>query len=169
MTSDVYGRFDIAASTMFLVSRQAGPSQPQDLFRAFDELCRKSVGHRLLTLLVWSPERNDVQRVYSSRPAEYPPGNRKPMGPTAWGKIVLHGSQTWIGRTAEDMRWAFPDHELIASLGCESCLNAPVRWNGRVLGAVSFLDVRDAYTDADLAGLDVVAQLLAPAFLALAE
>src|SRR3712207_7851779 len=39
-------------------------------------------------------------------------------------------------RDREDIIRAFPDHELILSLGCESAVNVPVRWDGRTLGAL---------------------------------
>lgn len=159
----------MTATVRRLGAAQAGPGQPATLFAAFGQLCAEMVGHSLFTLLAWDPAGNDVERLYSSRPAEYPPLGRKAMGPTEWGARVLKGGRTWIGRTAEDIRWAFPDHELILSLGCEACLNAPVRWNGSVLGVVSVLGPAGAYDDADLAGLDLAAQLLAPGFLAAAR
>lgn len=159
------GRFDIPADTKRLLESQAAGNQPDTLFATFDAICQERVGHKLFTLLSWSIETEVVQRVYSSRPVEYPAGKRKPMGPTAWGTVVLREGKNWIGRTAEDMRWAFPDHELIASLSCENCINAPVRFNGEVLGAISFLDAAGSYSDADLAEAATLAQLLAPAFL----
>lgn len=162
------GRFDPLAAGQALDKAQALPGQPDALFKAFDDICQQAVGHRLFTLLAWAPETNDVQRVYSSRPDSYPPGRRKAMGVTAWGERVLKGGQTWIGSTADDIRWAFPDHELILSLGCEACINAPVRWNGAVLGAVSVLGPASPYDEDDLEGLDRLAARLAPGFLTLA-
>lgn len=163
------GRFDPASATRRLAEAQAQDGQPATLFAAFDRLCADAVGHSLFTLLAWDPAGNDVERLYSSRPVEYPLLGRKAMGPTEWGARILKGGQTWLGRTADDIRWAFPDHELILSLGCEACLNAPVRWNGAVLGVVSVLGPAGAYDEADLAGLDLAAQLLAPGFLAAAR
>ncbi|WYX08373.1 hypothetical protein WJ973_22515 [Achromobacter xylosoxidans] len=34
---------------------------------------------------------------------------------------------------------AFPDHELIRSLGCESAINVPVRWDGRTIASLNLL------------------------------
>ena len=159
-------RFDQLAASRQIAAAQAAAGQPEVLFAAFDRLCADAVGHRLFTLLAWDAAGNDVERIYSSRPAEYPLLGRKAMGSTAWGARVLKGRETWIGSTAEDIRWAFPDHELILSLGCEACINAPVRWNGTVLGAVSVLGPAGAYDEADLVGLDLASQALAPAFIA---
>lgn len=163
------GRFDPTAAIWQMVKAQSADGQPVTLFAAFDRLCADAVGHSLFTLLAWSPVSNDVERLYSSRPVEYPLLGRKPMGPTAWGARVLKGGRSWLARTADDIRWAFPDHVLILSLGCEACLNAPVRWNGAVLGVVSVLGPAGAYDEDDLAGLDLAAQLLAPGFLAAAR
>ncbi|MGY6410440.1 MAG: GAF domain-containing protein [Alkalilacustris sp.] len=163
------GRFDIAAALDRLGRAQALPGQPGALYEAFEALCAETVGHRLFTLLAWHPETGEVARVHTSRPDAYPLRGRKPMGPTPWGAQVLHAGQPWLGSSAEDIVWAFPDHALIASLGCASCLSAPVRWDGRVLGVTAVLDVADAYTEADLAGLCRLAPLLAPGFLTLAK
>ena len=161
-----HGRFDVAAALRELARGGSGAGQPEPLFEAFDRLCAERLSHLLFTILAWAPERNDVQRLYSSRPAEYPLLGRKAMGPTAWGELVLKRGETWIGRNAADIRWAFPDHELIARLGCAACINAPVRWDGRVLGVVSVLGPEGAYDEADLRGLETIAPLLVPGFLA---
>ena len=161
------GRIDPAATLTRLGQAQAQPGQPAPLFAAFEAICAETVGHRLFTLLAWRPETGEVARVHSSRPEDYPVRGRKAMGPTEWGAQVLHQGRPWLGRSAEDIAWAFPDHALIASLGCASCLSAPVLWDGRVLGVTAVLDRADAYTDADLAGLCRIAPLLAPGFLTL--
>lgn len=160
------GRFDIPAALRILGEAAAEAGQPQALFAAFDRLCKQNVGHELFTLLAWDAPAGEVERIYSSRPTEYPLKGRKPMGPTEWGARVLKGRQTWLGNGADDIRWAFPDHELILSLGCEACINAPVRWDGDVLGVVSALGPMGSYDEADLAGLDLLAATLAPAYLA---
>lgn len=159
------GRFEIAEALAQLAAEQARPGQPQGVFALFDRICQDRFGHRLFTLLAWAPETNDVQRLHSSRPAEYVLGARKAMGPTQWGEKVLKGGETWLGRNAADIRWAFPDHELILSLGCEACLNTPVLFDGRVLGAVSVLGPAGAYDDADLETLVRLTPALVPAFL----
>ena len=161
------GCFDPAAALARLGMAQAHPDQPAPLFATFEDICAGAVGHRLFTLLAWRPATGEVARIHSSRPAEYPLRGRKPMGPTAWGAQVLHDGRPWLGRSAADIEWAFPDHALIASLGCASCLSAPVLWDGRVLGVVAVLDRAEAYTPADLAGLCRIAPLLAPGFLTL--
>src|SRR3712207_9302922 len=62
-------------------------------------------------------------------------------------------------RDREDIIRAFPDHELILSLGCESAVNVPVRWDGRTLGALNLLHEAGYYGEAQLPALSVFAAL----------
>jgi GAF domain-containing protein len=162
-------RFNPAAALEALGRAQAAPGQPKALFDAVERLCAEAVGHRLFTLLAWQPDSGEVARVHSSRPAEYPLRGRKPMGPTEWGARLLHRGEPWLGTTAEDIVWAFPDHALIASLGCAACMSVPVVWDGRVLGVIAVLDTAGAYDAHDLQGLVRIAPLLAPGFLSLRD
>jgi hypothetical protein len=149
------------------LSRAAGGTgQPHAAFHAFDELCAEIFGHRLFTILAWEAGADEVERVYSSRPQEYPMSARKRMGPTPWGALVLGSGRSWLGASAEDMRWAFPDHELIAALGCAACINSPVSWNGAVLGAINVLDAADAYRPSDLEALEAISGFLVGPLLA---
>lgn len=61
----------------------------------------------------------------------------------------------------------FHDHELIASLGCESILNLPVCHKGLVIGTLNLLHGAGWYDAGDIPLGQVFAALAAPAFLAL--
>lgn len=156
---------DVVTAARRLGEALAERGQPRPLFEEMEKVTGETLGHRLFTILAWRSESGEVERLHTSRPAEYPLLGRKMMGPTPWGDLVLRGGRSWFGRSAKDIVWAFPDHELILSLGCESCLNVPVRYDGRVLGVVSVLHAAGRYEDADLAALEPLAQFLAPAFL----
>ena len=67
--------------------------------------------------------------------------------------------------TIDDLRHVFSDHELIASLGCESVLNMPVRWRGRTLGSLNLLHEAGWYGEDDVAACLPFAQLALPALL----
>jgi GAF domain-containing protein len=136
-----------------------------DLYPALDAALGDIVGHRLFTLMAVDHGRGEAARIYSNRPAEYPVGGRKPLGRmTAWGEIVLGQRRPWIGRTAEDIAWAFFDHPLIASLGCASCLNVPVIDGDRVIGTINLLHAAHWYDEADAAIAAPFADLLIPPF-----
>lgn len=141
-----------------------------DLYPALQQAMAATVGHRLFTLMAIDWARGEAARIYSSHPVEYPVGGRKPLGQmTDWGRVVLEQRQPWIGRTAEDIRWAFFDHALIASLGCESCVNVPVIDGERVIGTMNLLDRAHAYDAAAAARAAPFAALLVPAFRAWAQ
>lgn len=158
-------RIDLAWAGIELSEALARPGQPQSIFEAFERVLQEAIGHQLFTILAWRSGSSDVERLHASRPAEYPPQGRKRMGPTPWGAHVLEKGLPWFGRNADDIRWAFPDHELILSLGCESCLNAPVRHDGRVLGVVSVLDAEDRYRQSELEALVPLSAFLIPPLL----
>lgn len=134
-----------------------------ELCGAVDAATRALVGHRLFTVLYVAPGGDEVARVYSSDPVSYPLAGRKRMGPTPWGDLVLRQGRHWIGRDDEDIRWAFPDHVLIRSLGLASALNVAVAHGGRVVGTMNLLDVAGAYSEDAIARLLPFGALIAPA------
>jgi GAF domain-containing protein len=141
------------------------PDQPRAAFTTADAVCRALVGHRLFTLLVYDEASGEVARIYTSHPREYPVSGRKAMRDTPWGRHVIHGRQSYLGRSAADIRWAFPDHALIASLGCGSVINIPVGYDGRLLGTMNLLDAEGAYEERHLELVRPLAALLVPGFL----
>lgn len=129
-------------------------------FEEVQSISEKLFGFKLFTVLKNMPETGEIQRIYSSNLKDYPLGGRKPMGPTPWGKVVLEDSRSWLGNGRPDIIWAFPDSELIFSLGCESCACAPVVKNGKTIAVLSLCDVVDHYDDEDLKIMCYLASLL---------
>jgi GAF domain-containing protein len=145
----------------------ARDAAPEVAFRAVDAAIKDLLGHNLFTILVRCENGDEVQRVYSSHPVEYPVQGRKRMGPTPWGELVLDRKQPFLGSDVAAIRWAFPDHALIESMGLGSVINASVQHGGEVLGTLNVLDREGAYTRQDQ--VDVVramAPCLIPALLA---
>jgi GAF domain-containing protein len=141
------------------------PDQPRTAFATAEAVCRGLIGHRLFTLLVHDEAAGEVARIYTSHAEEYPLSGRKAMRDTPWGRHVLHARRPYLGRTAADIRWAFPDHALIASLGCGAVINLPVVYDGRLLGTVNLLDAEGAYQGRHLELVRPLAALLVPGFL----
>ena len=146
-----------------LLSLLAEPGQPETLYRALQAETQRRVGHRLFTLLY--VDGADVARVWSSHPAEYPTSGRKTMGATPWGAHVLAGGQPYLGTDRSGIRWAFPDHALIESMGLGSVINLPVRYDGQTIGTCNLLDVEHHYDQGKLEAIAGLAPLLVPAFL----
>jgi hypothetical protein len=136
--------------------------QPGALFSALDKAMGQAIGHRLFTILVVHSGAQESQRYYSNMPKEYPVGGRKPVNETHWFRRVLGKGECYIGRNYADIQDVFFDHELIRSLGCESVLNVPVRWDGRTLGTINLLHQENWYGEADIAAAQVFAVLAAP-------
>ncbi|MGG5808530.1 GAF domain-containing protein [Falsiroseomonas sp. CW058] len=145
-----------------VVAAAADGGQPGPLFSALDAAMGHAIGHRLFTILVVHPGANESQRYYSNMPKEYPVGGRKPINQTHWFQRVLGAGQCYIGRSYADIQDVFFDHELIRSLGCESVLNVPVRWDGRSLGTINLLHHANYYTESDVAVAETFAALAAP-------
>lgn len=151
--------------TQSIIEAHADKDQPGATFRAVDAALARSPGHILFTILVHHPAARQSERFYSNRPTEYPIGGRKPVTDSPWMQRVIHGGQPWIGRNAEDIKWAFYDHELIHSLGCESCLNMPIRWRAETRGTLNLLAAPAHYTEAHLPEVALLAHLALPALM----
>ncbi len=143
-----------------LGSALAAARQPADVYQAVDKVLAERVGHGLFTMLIRTPDGQEVSRVYSTNTVAYPLAGRKRMGPTPWGDLVLERQQCYLARDAEGIRWAFPDHALIASLGLASAINVPLVAMGRVLGTINLLDAAGRYTEDDVAVVRTVAAYL---------
>ena len=148
-----------------LAARVAAATEPVEVYRAVEQVLAGPLGFGLLTLLVVTPDAEQVERVYSSNCQAYPLAGRKRMGPTPWGDLVLRQKQPFLGRDAQAIRWAFPDHALIAGLGLGSAINAPVVSLGRLLGTINVLDAAGRYDEHAVKTLLAVAPILVAPFL----
>lgn len=146
-----------------VAAAMAGDGQPGATFRALDQAMASAIGHTLFTVLLRHP--SESERRYTNQPAAYPVGGRKPIVPSAWTEQLFGRREAYIGRTAADIRAVFFDHALIASLGCESVLNLPVVWDGRVLGTINLLHEAGWYDEADVPVGLAFAALAIPAYL----
>ena len=146
-----------------LAALRAGP--PEALFQAVDAALKASVGHKLFTLLYVAPTGLRVKRIYTNMPKEYPVGGYKEVTATPWHEQVIKQQKPWVGYTAKDIEWAYFDHELIKSLGCESAMNVPVVYAGRVLGTMNLLDAANHYKASDPQKVEPFAALMIGPFL----
>ena len=150
------------------VARAGGESgQPGALFAALDVAMGAVIGHKLFTVLVYHADAAQSERRYSNQPAAYPVGGRKPVTPSAWTERLFRERRPYVGRTADDIRAVFFDHELILSLGCQSVLNVPVVWNERTLGTINLLHEAGWYEERDLPVATAFAALAVPGYLEL--
>ena len=147
-----------------VVRQSARPNQPEPLFSAVEAALGRVAGHRLFTLMVLDHASGEAERVHTSHPDTYPVSGRKRMAETPWFRQVIRGRQHYLGRTREDLEWAFFDHELIGRLGCGSVINVLVIHDDAVLGSVNLLHEEHHYIPEDIRDCLPFAQLLVPAF-----
>jgi len=150
-----------------LAAAHASLDQPLATFEAADLALKQAFGHKLFTILMYDKAVTESIRVYANLKGDYPMLGRKKIVSDKWKSCLFEDGLPFVGHTAEDIKLAFSDHELIQSLGCESVLNLPVRWNGQTIGTVNLLHAANWYKDVDLAAATVHAQLLAPALMSL--
>jgi GAF domain-containing protein len=153
------------ADVSHIMARIAGPS-PDEAYRAIDELAQRALGHKLLTVLVFRPETVEVERLYSSNTQAYPVGGRKQKKGTPWGERVLDRGEFYIAKGPDDIKWAFSDHELIASLGITGMINVPILFGGRCIGTLNISHEAGRFTEADFPAARTLAGLVLPLVLA---
>lgn len=120
-------------------------------FNALCNLCDQVVGHKLFTVTIVDDDAEQVQRVYSNQPEAYPVSGTKPLHIDGWSRQVLVHHQTFVANDIEAIAKVFPDHELIASLGCGSVINVPIVVGTRVLGTLNILHEAGRYDAARVA------------------
>ena len=160
-------RVDVIPHLQAVAAALTQPGQPAPLWAALDRALAAVIGHRLFTVLRYHPDSRESERCYTNQPAAYPVGGRKPFNETAWSRRLFGERRPYIGYTAADIRNVFFDHALIASLGCDSVLNIPVAYDGRVLGTLNLLHEARWYDAADAAPGLLFAALAVPGYLAL--
>jgi hypothetical protein len=146
-----------------IAALRSGPTDA--FFKVIEQGTKDTVGHKLFTLLYVAPNGKRVKRIYTNMPKEYPVGGYKEVKDTDWHKLVIGQKKPWVGYNAKDIAWAFFDHELILSLGCESAMNVPVVYNGRLLGTMNLLDAAGRYKESDPRNCEAFAALLVGPFL----
>ena len=136
------------------------------MYRMIDALARRTIGHRLFTIMRLHAASQEVERLYSSLPDSYPVTGRKPKQGTPWGEQVLDRGEIFVANSPDEVERAFADHALIFSLGIGAIMNVPVRYRGRSLGTMNICAEAGRFTDADHAPGKLLAGLLVPPLLA---
>ncbi len=159
---------DLDRALRGVTDAHAATGQPAATLEALDRAFAIVPGHRLFTVLLHDRPARRIRRAYSNQPEAYPTGGFKPITDSPWMRQVLDEGRPYVGRDRDDIRAVFFDHDLIWSLGCESVLNIPVRWNGHVAATLNLLHVSHWYDAVDPASLLPLAQAALPAILTFA-
>lgn len=110
------------------------PRAPQldAAMQLIERVRQQLLGDGLLTVnqVQWPEEKQaeviDLQRIWSSRPAEYPVAGRKRKQLTPWTRQLLLCSEIFSGEGPAALAQVFDDHRLILSMGLQSVLNVPL-------------------------------------------
>ena len=148
-----------------LVSAMAATGQPMATFKALEALVDQTIGVKLFTLMEIDPARGVARRNYSNMPEAYPTSGEKPIMDTPWTEQVQGRKETFVANTIGEIAAVFPDHPLIQSLGCESCLNLPIVVNDTVIGTLNCLHDAGHFTPERVAAAETLKQPGALAFL----
>lgn len=137
-----------------------------EAFIGLDRVLRRYPGHKLFTVLEIDWDRGESQRVYTSDPLGYPYGGVKRLLPDSefFRQVVVEGTAR-LCRDREACRRAFPDYALIESLGCESAINVPIRFQGSTIGSLNLLHQSGWYESGMSSFLEPLAAMAATVLL----
>ncbi|MCX5568458.1 GAF domain-containing protein [Kaistia nematophila] len=121
-------------------------NQPAATLARVEELYQREVGAIIFTVMSADFDTGMSRRLYSNHPEEYPTSGYKQSAAGKWNDLVFGEKKPYVANTIEEIATVFHDHELIQSLGCGSCINVPIVFEGSVLGTVNILDKTGAYT-----------------------
>lgn len=144
-----------------VLSLSGGASRPE-IYAAVDALVRDTVGYKLLTVLKFVEETQEVERLYSSDPKAYPIGGRKQLKSINKDHSLAASGEIFLAANPDEVKATFPDHELIFSLGVGAILNAPIRHAGRRLGTLNCCGLANSYGAREIEAAKVLANLLVP-------
>ena len=134
-------------------------------YKKLDVAIKKSVGHKLFTLMVVDKSGKYVERVYSNNKKIYPLLGTKPIPKNAWTKRVIINKKEFLGSNFNQIKKLFFDYKTIKSLGCGSIINLPIISNKKVLGTLNILHKEQYYNKKSITDVKNFAQLLAPYFI----
>jgi hypothetical protein len=121
--------------------------------RDVEQAVKAAVGFKLFTILAFRDQGRQMERIYSSRPDEYPVGGRKDVSRDVaadWLDACVVSQEPFFGPTKAEVERVFRDAALISSLGCGSIINAPVLRADTTVVALNVLDAEGAYTGQDV-------------------
>lgn len=132
----------------------AATDQPDAVFQGLCDFADALVGVKLFTVLTIDEPNALVRRAWSNMPEAYPVQGTKPMPPDDRFAKGMRTGEPMVTDGNADMVKTFFDHELISSLGCESCVNLPIIVAGEALGTLNLLHEAGHWTPERLQAVD---------------
>ena len=104
----------------------------------------------------------ELQRIWSSRPAQYPVAGRKRKTLTPWTRQLLLAGEIFIGEGSDALRQVFDDSPLILSMGLQSVMNVPLVRAGACFATFNVLGTRAQWTALEKQQIELLAALALP-------
>ena len=120
------------------------------IFDSLDNILNDFIGHKLFTILKFDKINSNLERVYTSKPREYPLQGKKDVIRNFWQVQVLEMGVVYIGYNSQDIKNSFADFDLIEKLGCRSFMIIPVKSGDNIMGSVNLLHEESWYSDNDV-------------------
>ena len=117
------------------------------IFNLLDNILNDFIGHKLFTILKFDKINSKLERVYTSKPREYPLQGKKDVIRNFWQVQVLEKGIVYIGYNSQDIKNSFSDFDLIKKLGCSSVLIIPVKSGDNIKGSVNLLHEESWYSN----------------------
>jgi hypothetical protein len=109
-----------------------------------------------------------LQRAWSSKPADYPVGGRKRKSPTPWtGQLLVRG-EVFVGAGEEALAAVFDDAAKIMAMGLRSVVNVPLLAGGECRATFNVLGPQAPWGREDVAAIRLLALLARPFVLQIA-
>lgn len=156
----------LAVADIAAVLDLAAGAPSADVYARIAALVAETVGFKLLTVLRFVEETQEVERLYSSDPKAYPVGGRKQLKTINKDHSLAANGEIFLAADEAQVRHTFPDHDLIFSLGAGAVLNAPIRYEGRRLGTLNCCGPANSYGPREIENAKILANLLTATVLA---
>ena len=138
--------------------------------RIIEQARQDLLGNGLLTVNSVGPiagaapgETIELQRVWSSRPDEYPVAGRKIKTLTNWTRQLILRSEVFVGEGADALASVFDDHRLIQSMGLNAVVNVPlVHADGRCFATFNVLGAGERWRAEDKLMIELLAEFARP-------
>ena len=104
----------------------------------------------------------DLQRLWSSNPAEYPVAGRKRKTLTAWTRQLVQRGEVFVGEGDAALTTAFDDHARILGLGLHAVINVPLLAEGRCVALFNVLGTRSQWQSHEVEVARLLANLSKP-------
>lgn len=100
-----------------------------------------------------------LQRIWTSHPAEYPVTGRKRKQLTHWTDTLFVRGQVVVGEGRAVLTQTFDDHALMARLGLNAFINVPLLQAGHAIATFNVFGTRPAWHEDEVAAVRLLAVL----------